>query len=68
MTMKYRRMNVVAVPVDEYGVQVEQIDPQTKLIFVTPSHQCAVGVIMSEPRKQQLLCRNPRKSILDCRR
>ncbi|MFK5709704.1 MocR-like pyridoxine biosynthesis transcription factor PdxR [Lysinibacillus boronitolerans] len=55
MTMKYRRMNVVAVPVDEYGVQVEHIDPQTKLIFVTPSHQCAVGVIMSEPRRQQLL-------------
>lgn len=55
MTMKYRGMNVVAVPVDEYGVQVEHIDPQTKLIFVTPSHQCAVGVIMSEPRRQQLL-------------
>ncbi|MDR0270248.1 PLP-dependent aminotransferase family protein [Paenibacillus sp.] len=55
MTMKYRRMNVVSVPLDEYGIQVDRIHPQTKLIFVTPSHQCAVGVIMSEPRRQQLL-------------
>ena len=34
MTMKYRGMNVVAVPVDEYGVQVEHIDAQTKLILL----------------------------------
>lgn len=54
-TMQYRRMNVVSVPVDEYGIQVNRIHPQSKLIFVTPSHQCAVGVIMSEPRRQQLL-------------
>nr|WP_018756105.1 PLP-dependent aminotransferase family protein [Paenibacillus terrigena] len=55
MAMKYRRMNVVPVPVDEYGLQVEHLHPQSKLAFVTPSHQCAVGVIMSEPRRQQLL-------------
>ena len=55
MTMKYRRMNVVPVPVDEYGLVVDQIAPNTKLTFVTPSHQCATGVIMSEPRRQQLL-------------
>ncbi|WP_155591190.1 PLP-dependent aminotransferase family protein [Lysinibacillus cavernae] len=55
MTMKYRRMHVVSVPLDEYGIQVDRIHPQTKLTFVTPSHQCAVGVIMSEPRRQQLL-------------
>ena len=55
MTMKYRRMHVVPVPVDEYGLQVNRIHPQSKLTFVTPSHQCAVGVIMSEPRRQQLL-------------
>ncbi|WP_256759479.1 PLP-dependent aminotransferase family protein [Cohnella sp. WQ 127256] len=55
MAMKYRRMNVVPVPVDEYGLVVECIPPQSKLIFVTPSHQCAVGVVMSEPRRQQLL-------------
>ncbi|HER2177969.1 TPA: aminotransferase class I/II-fold pyridoxal phosphate-dependent enzyme, partial [Streptococcus pyogenes] len=53
MAMKYRRMNVVPVPVDKYGLVVEHIHPQSKLIFTTPSHQCAVGVVMSEPRRQQ---------------
>ncbi|KQL50005.1 transcriptional regulator [Brevibacillus choshinensis] len=55
MAMKYRRMQVVSVPVDEYGLCVDRIHPGSKLVFVTPSHQCAVGVIMSEPRRQQLL-------------
>lgn len=55
MAMRYRRMNVVPVPVDEYGLVVEHIHPQSKLVFATPSHQCAVGVVMSEPRRQQLL-------------
>ena len=55
MAMKYRRMKVVPVPVDNYGLQVDDIHPQSKLVYVTPSHQCAVGVIMSETRKQQLL-------------
>ncbi|MFC3748839.1 PLP-dependent aminotransferase family protein [Paenibacillus sp. GCM10012306] len=55
LTMKYRGMNVAPVPIDEYGLQVEHIHPDTKLAFVTPSHQCVVGVIMSEPRRQQLL-------------
>ncbi|MFE0555365.1 PLP-dependent aminotransferase family protein [Paenibacillus sp. NPDC058910] len=55
MALKYRRMQVVSVPVDEYGLYVDRIHPRSKLVFVTPSHQCAVGVIMSEPRRQQLL-------------
>lgn len=55
MALNYRRMQVASVPVDEYGLCVEHIHPASKLVFVTPSHQCAVGVIMSEPRRQQLL-------------
>ncbi|WP_068496813.1 MocR-like pyridoxine biosynthesis transcription factor PdxR [Paenibacillus kribbensis] len=55
LTMNYRHMDVVPVPVDTYGLQVDRVDPQSKLVFVTPGHQCAVGVIMSEPRRQQLL-------------
>ncbi|MEF2247410.1 MocR-like pyridoxine biosynthesis transcription factor PdxR [Paenibacillus sp. IITD108] len=55
MAMKFRHMQVAAIPVDEYGLCVDRIHPQSKLVFVTPSHQCAVGVIMSEPRRQQLL-------------
>lgn len=54
MAMKYRNMNVVPVSVDEHGLCVGDIHPESKLIYVTPSHQCAVGVIMSEPRRQQL--------------
>lgn len=55
LAMKHRRMQVVSVPVDEYGLCVERIHYGSKLVYVTPSHQCAVGVIMSEPRRQQLL-------------
>ncbi|MNW48197.1 HTH-type transcriptional regulatory protein GabR [compost metagenome] len=55
LAMKHRRMQVVSVPVDEYGLCVERIHSGSKLVYVTPSHQCAVGVIMSEPRRQQLL-------------
>lgn len=55
MVMKYRRMQVESVPVDEHGLCVDRIHPGSKLVYVTPSHQCAVGAIMSEPRRQQLL-------------
>lgn len=55
MAMKYRRMQVAAAPVDHFGLCVDHIHPQSKLVYVTPSHQCAAGVIMSEPRRQQLL-------------
>ncbi|MDT8974686.1 PLP-dependent aminotransferase family protein [Paenibacillus sp. chi10] len=55
MVMKYRRMQVESVPVDEHGLCVDRIHPESKLVYVTPSHQCAVGAIMSEPRRQQLL-------------
>lgn len=55
MVMNYRRMQVASVPVDEHGLCVDRIQPGSKLVYVTPSHQCAAGIIMSEPRRQQLL-------------
>jgi len=55
MTMKNRRMHVVPVPVDDHGLCADRIHSESRLVFVTPSHQSAVGVIMSEPRRQQLL-------------
>ncbi|QTH40166.1 PLP-dependent aminotransferase family protein [Cohnella sp. LGH] len=55
MALKYQRMQVAPVPVDEHGLCVDRIAPESRLVYVTPSHQCAVGVIMSEPRRQQLL-------------
>ncbi|MNU50687.1 HTH-type transcriptional regulatory protein GabR [compost metagenome] len=57
MTMKYRQMNVTPVPVDEHGLVIEKVPADAKLILVTPAHQCAVGVMLSEPRRQQLLHR-----------
>jgi GntR family transcriptional regulator/MocR family aminotransferase len=55
MALKYRGMNVTPVPVDEYGLVADQIEPNSKLIYTTPSHQCAIGVVMSEPRRQHLI-------------
>lgn len=55
MAMNYRKMRVESVSVDAFGLCVDSIHPQSKLVYVTPSHQCAVGVILSEPRRQQLL-------------
>lgn len=55
MTMKYRQMRIAPVPVDEYGLVVEKVPSKAKLILVTPAHQCAVGVMLSELRRQQLL-------------
>ncbi|WP_201007514.1 MocR-like pyridoxine biosynthesis transcription factor PdxR [Paenibacillus glycanilyticus] len=53
--MKYHGMHVQPIPVDEHGIVVERIPPDSRLTFVTPSHQCAVGAVLSEPRRQQLL-------------
>lgn len=54
LAMKYRRMNVVPVPVDEHGIKVNRIPESSKLIYVTPSHQSATGVIMSFKRRKEL--------------
>lgn len=54
LTMMYRNRNVVSVPVDEQGIVVDRIPKQSRLIFVTPSHQSATGVIMSVTRRRQL--------------
>lgn len=55
VVMNNRKMYVHHIPVDEYGLEVDRISSESKLIVVTPSHQCAVGVVMAEPRRQQLL-------------
>lgn len=55
LTMMYRKMNIVPVPVDEQGIIVDHIPNQSKLIFVTPAHQSATGVIMSAKRRRQII-------------
>lgn len=53
--MRYRNMNVEPVPVDNQGLCVEQISPQSKMIFTTPSHQFPSGVLMTANRRQELI-------------
>jgi len=54
-SMVFRKMNVECIPVDDQGIVVNQISPLSKLIFVTPSHQCATGVLLSAQRRSELL-------------
>jgi len=46
---------VSGVPVDREGIVVRAIPSATKLIYVTPSHQCPLGVAMSLSRRLALL-------------
>ncbi|NMO55844.1 PLP-dependent aminotransferase family protein [Actinoplanes sp. TBRC 11911] len=46
---------VVGVPVDEEGLVVTALPPQTKLVYATPSHQFPLGGAMSLGRRRELL-------------
>jgi GntR family transcriptional regulator / MocR family aminotransferase len=46
---------VVGVPVDSEGLIVDAIPEETRLVYVTPSHQYPLGVAMSLRRRQALL-------------
>lgn len=49
---------VVPVPVDQSGMVVEAFATSTtsvKLVYITPSHQCPTGVVLSLPRRLSLL-------------
>jgi GntR family transcriptional regulator/MocR family aminotransferase len=48
------------IPVDDEGLQVGAIPPATRLVYVTPSHQYPLGVVMSLARRQALLQRAQR--------
>ncbi|WP_266156998.1 PLP-dependent aminotransferase family protein [Dyella silvatica] len=47
--------NVVAVPVDDEGLVVEQLPASTQVIYVTPSHQFPLGMPLSPRRRTALL-------------
>ncbi|MBK1711031.1 PLP-dependent aminotransferase family protein, partial [Marichromatium gracile] len=49
--------NVIGVPVDDQGIQVERIPDGARLIYVTPSHQFPLGMPMSQARREALLAR-----------
>jgi GntR family transcriptional regulator/MocR family aminotransferase len=46
---------IVGVPVDEEGLIVDQLPPEARLVYVTPSHQFPLGVPMSLQRRTALL-------------
>lgn len=48
-------MRVVPVPVDESGVRVEEIPPEAKAVFCSPSHQYPLGGRMSAARRVALV-------------
>jgi GntR family transcriptional regulator / MocR family aminotransferase len=48
----------VAVPIDDAGLKVaagERLAPKARLAYVTPSHQYPTGVVMTLPRRLELL-------------
>ena len=47
--------DVHGVPVDNEGIVVDQLPRNTRLVYVTPSHQYPLGVTMSLPRRLALL-------------
>ncbi|MEV4141687.1 PLP-dependent aminotransferase family protein [Dactylosporangium sp. NPDC049742] len=47
--------DVVPVPVDDDGIVVDAIPAAARLVYVTPSHQYPLGVVMARSRRAQLL-------------
>ena len=48
-------LTVVGVPVDAHGLVVDAIPSSARLVYVTPSHQYPLGVVLSHERRLQLL-------------
>jgi GntR family transcriptional regulator / MocR family aminotransferase len=48
-------LTVVGVPVDEHGLVVDAIPPAARLVYVTPSHQFPLGMVLSHERRLALL-------------
>lgn len=46
---------VAGVPVDDESLVVEAIPDEARLVYVTPSHQYALGMTMSMRRRQALV-------------
>jgi GntR family transcriptional regulator/MocR family aminotransferase len=46
---------VVGVPVDEEGLMVDRLPADARVIYVTPSHQFPLGVVLSPRRRAALL-------------
>ena len=48
-------LTVVGVPVDAHGLVVDAIPASARLVYVTPSHQFPLGIVLSHERRLQLI-------------
>jgi GntR family transcriptional regulator/MocR family aminotransferase len=48
-------IRVVGVPLDRDGLIIDALPHRARLVYVTPSHQCPLGVALSLPRRRALL-------------
>ncbi len=48
-------LTVVGVPVDAQGLVVDAIPARARVVYVSPSHQFPLGVVLSRQRRLQLL-------------
>jgi GntR family transcriptional regulator / MocR family aminotransferase len=53
--LRAQGLNVVGVPVDDQGIVVDAIPSRARLVYVTPSHQYPLGVVMTRRRRLELL-------------
>jgi GntR family transcriptional regulator/MocR family aminotransferase len=53
--LRSQGLRVVGVPVDDHGIVVEAIPPRARLVYVTPSHQYPLGMVMGRRRRLELL-------------
>ncbi|WKJ92572.1 PLP-dependent aminotransferase family protein [Methylomonas montana] len=49
------RAKIAPIPVDHEGLVVERLPEDARVIYVTPSHQCPLGVTLSARRRAALL-------------
>ena len=55
VALNLARCNVVPVPVDEAGMQLDALPAETDVVFTTPSHHCPTNVTMPLERRHALL-------------
>ncbi len=53
--LRSHRVRVVGVPVDDDGLIVDAVPSNVRLIYVTPSHQYPLGMVMAWHRRLELL-------------
>jgi GntR family transcriptional regulator / MocR family aminotransferase len=53
--LRSQGLTVAGVPVDRHGLIVDAIPKRARMIYVTPSHQYPLGMVMARPRRLELL-------------